>query len=150
MSFGEAAGVPSLNLRSPWASAMRWSQEPRIHPPATKFIQVPSNVMMPEAFVEQRQSYEDADKVTKNKLLFSVATELGINVVTSQSLCQGLTANIPISKIAIPGLHNLSARHLQLMRSVPSESMLSSLVGMKHPDHVHANLETIKRPPMNK
>lgn len=48
-----------------------------------KFIQVPCNVMMPEAFVEQWQAFEDADKVTSNKLLVSVASELGINVVTS-------------------------------------------------------------------
>lgn len=61
-----------------------------------------------------------------------------------------MTANIPLSKIAVPKVYNLASRHLQLIRSIPSKSMLSTLVGMKQPSHVRANLEVVKKPQMTR
>ena len=115
-----------------------------------KFIQVPCNVLMPEAFVEPWQPFEDSKGVVTNKQLVTSATDQKINVVLSQPLMQGMTSNIPISRVAVPEVYNLSARHLQLIRSVPAQSVLSTLVGMKQPNHVKANLEVIKRPPMTR
>jgi len=34
------------------------------------------------------------------------------------------------------------------MRSIPAKSVLGTVVGMKKPDHVKANLEIVKRAPM--
>ena len=45
---------------------------------------------------------------------------------------------------------NIPARHLQLMRSMPSPALKSTLVGMKQYVNVRANLEVIKKPLMKK
>ena len=63
---------------------------------------------------------------------------------------QGMVARIPLSRVAVPDIYNLSARHLQLIRSVPSQSVVSTLVGMKEPSNVRANLEVIKKPLMTR
>lgn len=110
------------------------------------FVQAPVNVIMPEALVEQWQAIEDSNAVSKNKALVQACAELELNLVTSQPLVQGLAATIPLSRVAVPGIYNLTARHLQMLRSIPSKSVLSTVVGMKEPDHVRQNLEVIKRP----
>jgi hypothetical protein len=61
-----------------------------------------------------------------------------------------MATNIPLSRIAVPEVYNLSARHLQLMRSIPTKSVLSTVVGMKEQDHVRQNLEVIKKPLLTK
>lgn len=61
-----------------------------------------------------------------------------------------MATNIPLSRIAVPEVYNLSARHLQLMRSIPNKSVLSTVVGMKEQDHVRQNLEVIKKPLLTK
>jgi hypothetical protein len=38
---------------------------------------------MPEVFVEPWQTFEDKDKVERNKILLACLTELEINLVTS-------------------------------------------------------------------
>lgn len=63
---------------------------------------------------------------------------------------QGMAANVPISRVAVPDVYNIAARHLQLIRSVPSQSVLSTLVGMKEPSNIRANLEVIKKPLMTR
>lgn len=76
--------------------------------------------------------------------------ELELNVMASQPLAQGMAANIPLSRLAIPGPYNLAARHLQLLRSIPSKSLKSTLVGMKSTDNVRANLEVVQKPPLTR
>jgi hypothetical protein len=115
-----------------------------------KFVQAPINVIMPEAIVELWQAFEDKKGVTTNKTLVSTCTELDLNLMTSQPLVQGMATTIPLSRIAVPNVYNLSARHLQLFRSIPSKSVLSTVVGMKEPDHVRQNLEVIKKPLLTK
>lgn len=61
-----------------------------------------------------------------------------------------MATNIPLSRIAVPEVYNLSARHLQVMRSIPSKSVLSTVVGMKEQDHVRQNLEVVKKPLLTK
>ena len=51
-----------------------------------KFVQVPCNVLMPEAFVEKWQPIEDENKVTKNKILVTACNDLKLNLVASQPL----------------------------------------------------------------
>ena len=61
-----------------------------------------------------------------------------------------MASSIPLSRLAVPKVYNLCARHLQMLRSIPSKSVLSTVVGMKEPDHVRQNLEVIKKPLMTK
>jgi hypothetical protein len=77
-----------------------------------RFVQVPVNMMMPEAFVEPWQIFEDEEGVKRNKILLACLTDLKLNLVTSQPLVQGLAAELPLSKIAVPEMFNLCSRHL--------------------------------------
>ncbi len=61
-----------------------------------------------------------------------------------------MAANIPLSKLAVPDVFNLASRHIQFIRSIPSKSLLTTVVGMKQPDHIRANLEVIKKAPMSR
>ena len=60
-----------------------------------------------------------------------------------------MTANVPLSKYAVPDVYNIPARHLQLIRSIPAKSVLGTVVGMKKQEHVRGNLEVVKRAPMS-
>lgn len=51
-----------------------------------KFVQVPVNVMMPEAFVEPWQVMEDSEGVARNKILVGCLSDMELNLVTSQPL----------------------------------------------------------------
>jgi hypothetical protein len=59
-----------------------------------------------------------------------------------------MCANIPLSRDNITGVYNIGARHIQLMRSIPSAALKSTLVGMKKQENVRANLEVVKNPLM--
>ena len=59
-----------------------------------------------------------------------------------------MVARTPLSRIAVPDVYNVPARHLQLIRSIPAKSVLGTVVGMKNPEHVKANLEVVKKAPM--
>ena len=64
-----------------------------------KYVQVPINVMMPEAFVEYWQSHTDPKtNVQRNKILLQACNELQLNVITSQTLMQGYLADLPLSR----------------------------------------------------
>ncbi len=55
-----------------------------------RYLQIPINVMMPEAFVEPWQKIEDPkDKITRNKILLPICNDFNINVISSQPLLQG-------------------------------------------------------------
>lgn len=114
-----------------------------------RYIQVPINVMMPEAFVEPWQKVEDKEKITRNKILLPVCNDFGLNVISSQPLFQGYLANLPLSRSHM-SIFNIPARHLQLMRSIPGRALKSTLVGMKDMEHVRGNLECIKKPLMTR
>ena len=62
---------------------------------------------------------------------------------------QGNLANMPLSRNNI-SVFNIPARHLQLIRSIPSKALKSTLVGMKEVEHVRGNLEVIKKPLMSR
>lgn len=48
-----------------------------------KYVQLPCNVMMPEAFCEPWQKIEGKDGVEREKIMVAVAADLGLNVITS-------------------------------------------------------------------
>lgn len=116
-----------------------------------RYIQVPINVMMPEAFIEPWQDLkevQDGNTVTSKEMLVSVCNVLKMNLISSQPLFQGKLAqlNLP-NKI---GVFNTASRHLQLIRSIPTKWLVSTLVGMKDPRNVKYNLEVVKKPPMSR
>ena len=104
---------------------------------------------MPEAFCEPWQTFEEND-VERQKIFIACCNDLELNLISSQALCQGMAADIPLSRGSIEGVYNLSARHLQLIRSIPAKSLKSTLVGMKSIDNVRANLEVVQKPMMTK
>ncbi len=114
-----------------------------------RYIQVPINVMMPEAFVEPWQKVEDKEKVVRNKILLPACNDFGLNVISSQPLLQGYLANMPLSRSHM-SVFNIPARHLQLMRSIPGRALKSTLVGMKDVEHVRGNLECIRKAMMTR
>jgi aryl-alcohol dehydrogenase-like predicted oxidoreductase len=100
-----------------------------------RFIQLPFNLHMVEAFVDRPQSALEA------------AAGLGIAVVASATLLQAqVLTHMPdaISK-ALPGLATDAQRAIQFTRSTPGISV--ALVGMTRREHVAGNLGVAAVPP---
>jgi aryl-alcohol dehydrogenase-like predicted oxidoreductase len=95
-----------------------------------RFIQMPFNLAMPEAF---------ANRVNKENVL-DVAARLGITVVGSASLFQSrLCRNLPDEiRAQFPGAQTDAQRAIQYVRSTPGIAV--ALVGMSQPAHVRENL----------
>lgn len=55
-----------------------------------------------------------------------------------------------LSRESFTGVYNMGARHLQLVRSIPTKSLLTTVVGMKKMEHVRANLEIVGKPVMTR
>jgi aryl-alcohol dehydrogenase-like predicted oxidoreductase len=99
-----------------------------------RFIQLPFNLAMPEAYGLANQS----DGKGKMSLL-SAASRLGITVMGSATLYQGqLTHGLPEIVGGILGLHSDAENAIQFARSAPG--LTTSLIGMGHKEHVTANL----------
>jgi aryl-alcohol dehydrogenase-like predicted oxidoreductase len=100
-----------------------------------RVVQMPVSLAMPEALRAPTQTIGGDHLVPA----LDAATELGLSVVASAPLMQGkLTAGLP-PQIAdlYPGHLTDSARALAFVRSLP---IAAALVGMKHREHVAANL----------
>ena len=96
-----------------------------------RFIQLPFNLLMNEAYFMKNQSLE-------NELHspLEVCKRLGIGVFTSVPLMQG---QVLLQKPPdITGLDSSALINLQLIRSTPG--ILAPVVGQKDPDHVKENL----------
>ena len=136
-----------------------------------RYIQVPINLMAPEAFVEKWQPYESEinnQKTKTNEFLLSVARMLEINVVGSQPLLQGKLRELPVN--IGTGVTDIGARHLQLMRSIPAKCLLcmsyivciyiiyiyiyilfiATLVGMNSMRDVRSNIKVAQIDPLDK
>jgi aryl-alcohol dehydrogenase-like predicted oxidoreductase len=100
-----------------------------------RFIQLPFNLALPEAYGLANQSSG------KQKMsLLSAASRLGIAVVGSATLYQGrLTHGLPDSVGRILGLKSGAENAIQFSRSTPG--LTTSLIGMGHKEHVAANLK---------
>jgi len=106
-----------------------------------RFVQLPFNLAMPEAYGLANQTH------AKEKLsVLTAASRLGIVVMGSATLHQGqLTHGLPdfISKIL--GMKNDAENAIQFSRSTPG--VTTALIGMGHKEHVVANLQPTFVPP---
>ena len=106
-----------------------------------RFVQLPFNLAMPEAYVLANQIVEK-----KNMSLLSAAAHLGIAVVGSATLYQGrLTHSLPTFVTQVLGMKGDSENALQFARSAPG--VTTSLIGMGRTEHVAANLRPALLPP---
>lgn len=106
-----------------------------------RFLQLPFNLGMTEAFARPNQSL-NAEKISVIKM----AARTGITVVGSATLHQGqLIRNLPEFVRQGLGMATDAANAIQFSRSAPG--LTTSLVGMGSKDHVLANLEPAFRPP---
>jgi aryl-alcohol dehydrogenase-like predicted oxidoreductase len=100
-----------------------------------RFIQLPFNLAMPEAYVLANQTVEK-----KNLSVLAAAAQSEIAVVGSATLYQGrLTHGLPAFVTQALGMKNDSENAIQFARSTPG--LTTSLIGMGHPEHVAANLK---------
>jgi aryl-alcohol dehydrogenase-like predicted oxidoreductase len=104
-----------------------------------RFIQIPLNLAMPEAFTRV-----DAD----GRTVLDVAQQENIAVVASAALLQDrLSSGLPEEITArIPGLENDALRSIQFARSTPG--VVTALVGMSNPRHVVENAAISRVAPM--
>jgi aryl-alcohol dehydrogenase-like predicted oxidoreductase len=104
-----------------------------------RFIQLPFNLAMPEAF---------ANRVNEENVL-EIAARLGISVVASASLYQArLTRNLPDEiRSRLPGAETDAQRAIQFVRSTTGIAV--ALVGMSSLAHVRENLRLAGVPPLD-
>jgi aryl-alcohol dehydrogenase-like predicted oxidoreductase len=106
-----------------------------------RFVQLPFNLAMPEAYGLANQG------IGKEKMsLLSAASRLGVVVVGSATLHQGrLTQGLPEVVARILGLRSDAENAIQFSRSAPG--LTTSLIGMRHKEHVALNLKPALVPP---
>jgi aryl-alcohol dehydrogenase-like predicted oxidoreductase len=100
-----------------------------------RFIQLPFNLAMVEAFVQKPETLDG-----KPTSVLEVADRYGVTVVASSTLAQAkLTRNLSeaIAKM-LPGAASDAQRAIQFTRSTPGVSV--ALVGMSRASHVAENL----------
>ncbi len=106
-----------------------------------RFIQLPFNLAMPEAFLLQNQQF--------NGEVFStieIAQNFGISVMISGSMLQGkLARGLPSNiRVNLGNLETDAMTSLQFVRSTPA--VTTALVGMSNPKHVEENMQLVKIP----
>ena len=101
-----------------------------------RFIQLPYNLAMPEAFTSRHETRGDG----QNASVLEAAEALGITVVASASILQARLARELPEELgaALPGLETDAQRAIQFSRSAPG--ITTSLVGMGRAEHVAENL----------
>jgi aryl-alcohol dehydrogenase-like predicted oxidoreductase len=106
-----------------------------------RFLQLPFNLGMTEAFVRANQLL-DGERVS----VINMAARAGLAVVGSATLHQGqLIRNLPDFVRQGLGMGSDAANAIQFSRSAPG--LTTSLIGMGSKDHVLANLEPAFYPP---
>jgi aryl-alcohol dehydrogenase-like predicted oxidoreductase len=111
-----------------------------------RFIQLPFNLAMPEAYVLANQTSGNRAHGKKNVSVLAAAAELGIAVMGSATLYQGrLTHGLPAFISQTLGMQNDGENAIQFARSAPG--ITTSLIGMGHELHVAANLKPALLPP---
>ncbi len=105
-----------------------------------RFVQLPFNLAMPEAYGFPNQGSE------RRQSLLAAASALGIAVIGSATLYQGrLTHGLPSFVRERLGLTSDADNAIQFSRSAPG--LTTALVGMGHEEHVVANLRVAHAPP---
>ncbi|EGR29887.1 hypothetical protein IMG5_146600 [Ichthyophthirius multifiliis] len=112
------------------------------------YLQIKVNLMMPECFAEKYQIIQNEKGEKQEEYLLKVAKQLQINIITSSPLMNGALINTPLSSQVFE-CANLGAKHLQFIRSIPSDAICSTLIGQKKNRHVKMNLEVLSYPKIN-
>jgi len=100
-----------------------------------RFIQLPFNLAMPEAFTQMENE----------KSVLTRAADLGITVIASASLLQGRLKNLPEDLAAkLAGVTTDAQRCIQFTRSTPGIAV--ALVGMSRGEHVRENAALSRAP----
>ena len=106
-----------------------------------RFVQLPFNLVMPEALVRPNQAVNG-----KTLSMVQAAREMGITLIASASLLQShLAGKVPAMIHGTIGLQDDLECALQFVRSAPG--ITTALVGMKNVAHVRANLKLVAIPP---
>ena len=107
-----------------------------------RFVQLPCNLAMPEAFTLRSQRVGD-----HFGSLVEAADALSMTVIASASLLQGqLAGRMPdILARSMVGLDTDAQRSIQFVRSTPG--ITTALVGMRQRAHAEENLAVARRPP---
>jgi aryl-alcohol dehydrogenase-like predicted oxidoreductase len=108
-----------------------------------RFIQLPFNLAMPEAFVLPNQSVNG-----EQMSVLEAAASLGISVVASASLLQGRVAHGLPETLREPlgSLATDPQTAIQFVRSTPG--ITTALIGMSHRQHVEENLQLLRVEPV--
>lgn len=105
-----------------------------------RFVQLPFNLGMPEAYAYRNQSWAKEDVS-----LLEAATRAGVMVVGSATLSQGeLARSLPTFIEQRLGGGSGAANAMQFARSTPGLAV--ALVGMGQPEHVRENLKVAALP----
>ena len=107
-----------------------------------RFVQLPFNLAMPEALVNENHTHEGAQVS-----LLEAAKALGVTVVASASIMQGKVARDLPERIRQPlgSLSTDAQTAIQFTRSTPG--VTTALVGMSRRAHVEENLQLARVPP---
>ncbi len=106
-----------------------------------RYIQLPYNLFMTEAFALENQQLDDTFSSA-----IATATELNLTVMISAPLMQGRLANPLMPQLAdvLTGLDTDAQRALQFVRSSPG--VTTALAGMSSLSHVTENLALLRVP----
>jgi aryl-alcohol dehydrogenase-like predicted oxidoreductase len=105
-----------------------------------RFVQLPFNLAMPEAFALKNQ-------ISGNEILsfFEIAEKAGVAVIGSATLYQGrLTQGLPEAIRQKLGTTSDTESAIQFARSAPG--IATALIGMGHKEHVATNLVVASQP----
>lgn len=110
-----------------------------------RFIQLPFNLAMPEAYLFKNQAVEG-----RVYSAIEGANELGVSVMCSASILQGkLAQNLPAHlNETLGNLKTDAQTSLQFVRSTPN--VTAALIGMSSENHVEENMELVKIAPVSK
>ncbi|MGH8701803.1 MAG: aldo/keto reductase, partial [Burkholderiales bacterium] len=105
-----------------------------------RFVQLPFNLGMPEAYAFRNQKWEGEPAST-----LDLAQRAGVAVVGSATLHQGkLTEGLPEFIAQKLGMASDAENAIQFARSAPG--LATALIGMSRKEHVAANLRVAARP----
>ena len=138
--FRQPADSPTLHSLSDVVSVAREVAGEAHH---FGYVQLPLNLMMPEAVVLPNQSVNGRELP-----LLAAAAELGVAVIASAPTLQGrLARGLPPALAANFGLENDFERAVQFARSAPG--LTTALVGTSRVEHARANLRLVAESPLS-